>query len=231
MPGGYSRSPRLVKGALVRLGEPFLGPVPNVIVFQYNPTSLTRELTPWTPPDGDAEGGASPSTPETAQPYDPGETLTLELELDAADDLQEPEAHPVTAVSGVADRIAALEMLLYPEGESLLGGLFALGGAVPRRSVPVVLLVWGPGRILPVRLTSFSVDEQAFSPTLYPIRAKVSVGLRVLTPDAFRRPGEQPEAAERLAIAAYDFTRGQKEILARANLAHSAESLLGMVGL
>jgi Contractile injection system tube protein len=226
---GYSQTPRLLKGALVRLGEPFLGPVPNVIVFQYNPETLTRELTPWTPPT-EAEG-TEPPTSGTAQPFDPGETVTLALQLDAADALEEPDTHPVAVLAGVADRIAALEQLLYPVGETLLGGLFSLGvsTAVPRGSVPIVLFIWGPGRIVPVRLTTFSVEEQQFSPTLYPIRATVSVGLRILTSDSFKAVDRAPSASERIAMAAYDYTRGQREILARANVANTAESILGML--
>ncbi|MEQ9398079.1 MAG: hypothetical protein RJQ04_02830 [Longimicrobiales bacterium] len=232
MPDGYSRSPRLLKGALVELGEPFLGPIPNVVVFQYNPASFSREMTPWAPPtEDDAAGGEEPRT----QPYDPGETFSLDLELDATDALEEPGSHPVAAVSGVADRIAAMEMLLYPRREEGGVGQFlsALGGgsaaAVPECTVPVVLFVWGPGRILPVRLTAFTVEEQAFSPTLYPVRAKVTVGMKVLTPAAFQRPGRELTQPESLAVAAYNFTRGQKELLARANLANSVESILGML--
>lgn len=230
MPSGYTRSPKLMKGALVELSEPFLGPIPNIIVFQYNPATVTRTLTPWQPPT-EGEEGADSGASSTAQPFDPGETLSLALELDATDDLEKGD--PVAVVTGVADRIAALEMLLYPVGDSLLGDLFgSLGGlvdVVPRGSVPVVLLVWGPGRIVPVRLTSFRVEEQAFSPTLYPIRAKVTVGLRVLTEEAFNRPDRTLSVSEELAVAAYKFTRGQKEVLARLNLANSVDSILGML--
>ena len=170
----------------------------------------------------------------------------LALELDAADALEKPESHPVAFISGVADRIAAMEMLLYPQTDSLLGGLLgsisgslggvsssnggALGGGVqpvPRGTVPVVLFVWGPGRIVPVRLTSFSVEEQAYSPLLYPIRAKVSIGLKILTPKDF--PSCNRKLSEELAITAFNFTRKQKEVLAAANMANSVESILGML--
>jgi hypothetical protein len=42
-----------------------------------------------------------------------------------------------------------------------------------------------------VRLTDFSITEEAFDPNLNPIRAKVSLGLRVLTIDdlGFQHPG------------------------------------------
>ncbi len=249
MPTGYSRSPRLLKGALIEFSERFIGPVPNVIVFQYNPEMMTRALEVWSQ-GGSATTGtgaaASNESSQTAQPFDPPETFTLALELDAADALEKPESHPVAFISGVADRIAAMEMLLYPQGDSLLGGLLgsvsgSLGGAsasvggalgggvqpVPRGTVPVVLFVWGPGRVVPVRLTSFSVEEQAYSPLLYPIRAKVSIGLKILTPKDF--PSCNRKLSEELAVTAFNFTRKQKEVLAAANMANSVESILGML--
>jgi hypothetical protein len=45
---------------------------------------------------------------------------------------------------------------------------------------PLALFVWSKTRVLPVRLTDFSITEEAFDPTLNPIRAKVSLGMRVL---------------------------------------------------
>jgi hypothetical protein len=247
MPTGYSRSPKLLKGALIEFSERFIGPIPNVIVFQYNPEMMTRTLEVWS--QGGGGESASNDTSHTAQPFDPPETFTLALELDAADALENPAAHPVAFISGVADRIAAMEMLLYPQGDSLLGGLLgsvsvsvggagasvggAAGGAaggvqpVPRGTVPVVLFVWGPGRIVPVRLTSFTVEEQAYSPLLYPIRAKVSIGLKILTPKDF--PTCHRKLSEELAITAFNFTRKQKEVLAAANMANSVESILGML--
>lgn len=255
MPTGYSRSPKLLKGALIEFSERFIGPIPNVIVFQYNPETMTRTLEVWNQNSGGsgAESTSSNDTSHTAQPFDPPESFTLALELDAADALEKPESHPVAFISGVADRIAAMEMLLYPQGDSLLGGLLgsvtgslSVGGSVggssigggiggasgamqtaSRGTVPVVLFVWGPGRIVPVRLTSFSVEEQAFSPMLYPIRAKVSIGLKILTPKDF--PTCNRKLSEELAITAFKFTRKQKEVLAMANMANSVESILGML--
>ena len=229
MANGYTRSPILLKGAFVKLSEEFLGPIPNIIVFQYNPEKITRTLTP----SSDTEKGELKGTATTAAPFDPGEEFSLTLELDATDALEEPETHPVAAATGIADRISAIEHLLYPIGDSLLGDLlpsiFGSGDAVPRGSVPIILFVWGPGRILPVRLTSFSVEEQAFSPILYPTRASVTVGLQVLTEQSFKKVDGKLTASEELAVTAYKYTRGQREVLARANLANSAESILSML--
>ncbi|MCB0628736.1 MAG: hypothetical protein R2824_25530 [Saprospiraceae bacterium] len=242
MPNGYSRSPKLLKGALIEFSERFLGPIPNVIAFQYNPETMVRNLEVWQPPGANSQTSGVSST---AQPQDPPETFSLQLELDATDALEEPASHPVAVVSGVADRLAAMEMLLYPQEESLLGGLLGsvtgslsvgggslgigggIGGApVPRGTVPVVLFVWGPGRIIPVRLTSFSVEEQAYSPTLFPIRAKVSIGLKVLTKHDFC---STDKLSEKLAVFAYEYTRKQKQVLAAANIANTVESILGLL--
>lgn len=254
MSTGYSRSPKLLKGALVEFSERFLGPIPNVIVFQYNPEKLSRMLTVWQPPGGEAEQQtATTPTPVRAQPNDPPETITLELVLDAADALERPESHPVALLSGVADRLAALEMLLYPQEQSLLGGLLGSltgslsvgaggisvgGGAgaaaapIPPSVVPVVLFVWGPGRIVPVRLKSFRVEEQAYSPLLYPLRATVTIELKLLTDKDFPDTDDHKRSlTESLAVGAFKFTRKQKQVLAAANMANSVESILGMLSL
>lgn len=229
----------MLKGALVEFSQRFLGPVPNIIAFQYNPETLSRSLQPWEPPAPDEEDESPQVAGITlAQPFDPQETFTLNLELDATDELE--TADPIALISGVADRIAAMELLLYPdrEGSTLAGELVgavsdALGGgggseeAVPRYSVPIVLFIWGPGRMVPVRLTSFSVEEQAFSPTLYPIRAKVSVGLKILTSEEL---SVYPDSlAKDIAVFSYKFTQTQKQVLAAANTANSVDSILGML--
>jgi hypothetical protein len=244
MASGYSRSPKLLKGALVEFSERFIGPIPNIIIFQYNPETLSRSLEVWQPPAQQEEDGTEKKAPpaSTAQPSDPPESFTLELVVDATDDLEVGD--PVAVVTGVADRITAMEMLLYPQEGSLLGDLLgsvsvsisaggiSTGGsaaaeAVPRGTVPIVLFVWGPGRIVPVRVTSFSVEEQSFSPLLYPIRAKASIGLKILTPGDLS--GHPEGMAKDIAIAAFKFTRTQKQVLAAANLANSVESILGML--
>lgn len=241
MTNGYSRSPLLLKGALIEFSERFIGPIPNIIIFQYNPGTLTRTLSVYNPFQADEQTpGAPPKIQVDAQPGDPSESFDLALELDATDELEKGD--PIAVVTGVADRVAAMEMLLYPQEGSLLGELLgsisdSLGGggagggaaaeATPRGSVPVVLFVWGPGRIVPVRLTSFQVEEQAFSPILYPVHAKVTIGLQILTDKDLANL--EDSLSKDIAIAAFKFTRTQKQVLAAANLANSVESILGML--
>jgi hypothetical protein len=250
---GYSQTPRLLKGALIYFSAPLLIPVPNIIVFQYNPESMARSLNPWqpaVPPKIELKEGENladnPAFKERvqqlvslAQPYDPAETFSLALELDATDALEADNA--VAKLTGVADRLAAIEMLMYPPGDSVLGDLAASAsaalsggisvggfnayGAVMRKEVPVVLFFWGPGRIVPVRITSLSIEEQQFSPQLYPLRAKATIGVRVLHPDdlVMADGNAETSAAVTLAKGCYLWTRGQKEALALVNLRHSPE--------
>jgi hypothetical protein len=245
---GSVAGPVLRKGALVQFSTPHLAPVPSVILFQYNPESLTRSLTPYDPrstaPAGPndaagAEKAALPQPPDS-QAFDPTETCTLNLLLDASDALEVPELFPTVLVSGVADRLAALEMLLYPaEGTETLQSSVtqSLGSAPPgrtpaepqpRRAVPTTLFVWGPGRVLPVRLSSFNVEEVQYNPLLYVHRARVAIGLRVITSDELE--AIRPQKAEhRLAAAAYKFTMKEKETLARINLANVVGSARGIL--
>jgi hypothetical protein len=247
----------LLKGALVSLTEGFLGPVPNVIVFQYNPEKMTRTLSPatMTISSGAAEkAGVDP----TAQPWEPSETFDLTLELDATDQLEFPEEHPVAMLTGVADRIAALEMLLYPSkdqatdlvskaaeaankaAEAAKQAAVAAGKSgssvtppevVTRGQVPITLLVWGPGRVVPVRITKFTVDEKAFSTSLYPVQATVTIGVQVITAESVDKLGLKESPGIELAKTAYKYTMGQKKGLAAANLYNSAESVIGLLPL
>ena len=261
MGNGYTRSPKLLKGALIQFSAPMLIPIPNIIIFQYNPETMTRTLTPWSPAQHqityDEKGNvkedklSGEQLNQLSQPFDPQETFSLTLELDAADALEEPGSHPVAVIAGVADRISAMEMLCYPPGPGALGGLLnvsvsvsigaggisasagAAADVVPRNDVPIVLFFWGPGRIVPVRITSFSVEEQQYSPLLYPIRAKVSIGLKVLDENHLLNikgnTDASKEAIVEIAKACYKFTQAQKEALAMANLANSIESIIGML--
>lgn len=243
MTNGYTRSPKLLKGALVEFSERFIGPVPNIILFQYNPESLTRSLNAWQPAGAERNPATQAQTPANAQPAPPPESFDLVLELDATDDLEAGD--PLAVVSGVADRIAALEMLMYPasvgapgdlrvaDGVSVTTGAGNGGSAstrctqVPVSRVPIVLFVWGPGRILPVRVTSFQVEEQMFSPTLYPLQAKVTVGLEVQNEadlDSY-----EDGLAKDLAREALKFTYKQRKLLAAANVANAGDSILGML--
>lgn len=220
-------SPKVLKGALVVLDSAgMVGVVPRVLPFQYNPETLSRDFELMS--SEEEEGDLT-----TVQPEAPLESFSLSLIFDGTDSMEVPEENQpdvsldedVPASGNVAVQLAALEQLLYPSGSSvmdsglveipdamdLLGDALGINIPLPRPTAPVVLFVWGPHYILPVRLTSYSVEEQRFTPKLYPIRAEVDVDLEVVKPAAF---GAQPTPVEKIAIAAYVYTMGQREALA-----------------
>jgi hypothetical protein len=168
-------TPRPLKGALVALRLP--DPTPQVIAFQFNPHTLQRSLEAQS--QGSGEGGGSDAFRLTGAPI---ETIKFEAELDAADQLEVGSA--TVAESGLHPQLSLLELLVYPSSALVVANsiLLAIGTieVIPPQA-PVVLFIWGPKRILPVRITEFSVTEEAFDPKLNPIRAKVSLGLRVLS--------------------------------------------------
>lgn len=228
---GYPLSPTVLRGALVQLLEDFGIVVPNIVPFQYNPAKVTIGVTPWNPFQTAPQNQAS--TTPLVQPFDPEQTYGFDLEFDAADDIA--LGNPVAMATGVASRLAALRKLVEPSG-GLLGDLVGAVGALAgdassqaeRPAVPVTLLVLGLSAIVPVRITSLSIDVTEFTPNLYPLIAKATIGLRVLTPEVFKcRAG----TATDVAIAAYKLTRAQDDLLAIANVANVGTAAASMVPL
>jgi hypothetical protein len=186
MPSEFPGSPLFIKGALVVFEAPV--PVPtNIIVFQYNPETMTRKIMF---PGGDP--AANNKNPSLGQcriagdtnkiPQLPIETFSLTVELDATDQLEEKD--PVTQALGLQPVLAALELLLYPQSAIvILDKILALFGSafITPPTSPVVLFVWGPARVVPVLVTSVTVTEQAFDQLLNPIQAKVDLEMRSLT--------------------------------------------------
>jgi hypothetical protein len=171
---GLSHSPRLLKGALVGIDK--LVPIPNVILFQYNPHTLTRTLKARSP------GGQGARSEALRLGGAPEETIKLEVEIDATDRLERGE--PTAAAAGIYPQLAALETLIYPHsGLVVANAALAAAGTIEvvPAMAPFTLLVWGVQRILPVRIEDFSITEDAHDENLNPIRAKVSLGLRVLS--------------------------------------------------
>jgi hypothetical protein len=114
----------------------------------------------------------------------PQETYTLEAEIDAADQLEFPDQNPLVVEHGIAPQLAALETILYPPSSRLIGNnQLAASGVLEilPTEQPLMLFVWSSNRVVPVRLTSYSVTEEAFDPRLNPLRAKVSLGFKVLS--------------------------------------------------
>lgn len=170
-----NNAPLPLKGALVAFRLP--NPSPQVIAFQYNPQTLSRTLEVQSQASG--EGGLGDVFRLTGAPV---ETIKLEAEIDAVDQLD--AGSETAAEMGIHPQLAALELLLYPTVTHVVANtvLLTLGTieVIPSQT-PFVLFVWGRKRVVPVRISEFSVTEEMFDSTLNPIRAKVSLGLRVLS--------------------------------------------------
>ncbi|MEX8521102.1 MAG: hypothetical protein AB3X44_21570 [Leptothrix sp. (in: b-proteobacteria)] len=177
----FHNTPHILKAAIV-LVDPGTGilPSPLVITLQYNPDSLSRSLQI----KSIGEGGDHSEALRLKGP--PVETIKLEAEIDATDQLEVPEQNAVTLEFGIAPQLAALEALAYPTSRQLASNNQAAGRGVLEilpMETPLALFVWSKLRVLPVRLTELSVTEDAFDTRLNPIRAKVSLSLRVLSVD------------------------------------------------
>jgi hypothetical protein len=214
----FPGSPRLIKGAIIGLDP--TNPLASVVVFQYNPDTMTRRL------EARSTGGGDTSDRSEAFRLTgpPRETITLNIEVDAADQLE--QANPLAIASGVYPTLAALEMLLYPKSLTVIANaiLAQVGNIeiIPPEA-PLTLFVWGPARVLPVRVTGFSITEDAYDPLLNPIRAKVDLTLNVLSYVDLKitSPGYTLFMAYQIA----------KEVMATANVVNSALNLTASVKL
>jgi len=173
----FPGSPRLLKGGIVLL-DPATAAVRRIIALQYNPDTLSRTL------QAQGVGGDGADRSEALRLKGPPvETIKLDAEIDATDQLEFPDQNPVTAQLGIHPQLAALETIVYPTSAQVLANnVLAQAGTleIAPMEAPLTLFVWSKNRILPVRLTEFSITEEAFDPRLNPIRAKISLGMRVL---------------------------------------------------
>jgi Contractile injection system tube protein len=182
-------SPRLLKGGIVTM-DPDTSVVQGVIALQYNPETVTRSL------QIQAVGGTQEgSTVDVLRLRGPAiETIKVDVQMDATDQLEFPQQYPLAVQYGLQPQLSQLEMLINPTVETLLADdQMASAGTleiIPLEQ-PLTLFVWSAMRVVPVRLTEFSITEEAFDPNLNPIRAKISLGMRVLNVDdlGFEHPG------------------------------------------
>ena len=208
---GLSSSPRLIKGALV--GVDIFNPVASVVVFQYNPNTMTRSLEARAAGDGGDSGEAL----RLSGP--PKESITLSIEIDAADQLE--QANSTTTQMGIYPSLSALEMMIYPKSAAVIANtVLSLVGSIEimPTEAPFVLFAWGAKRVLPVRITSFSITEEAYDPALNPILAKVELSLNVLSYQDFGvlHTGHSLFMAHQIA----------KETMATLNVVDSAQNVI-----
>jgi hypothetical protein len=174
----FPGSPRTLQGGLVLI-DPESAAVLRVIVLQYNPDTLTRTLQAKGVP---AEAGDRLEAMRLTGP--PAETIKLDAEIDATDQLEFPDQNPTVTQVGIHPQLAALETIIFPSSSQIqTNNSLASAGTleiVPAQA-PLALFVWSKQRIVPVHITEFTIVEEAFDPQLNPLRAKVSLGMRVLT--------------------------------------------------
>jgi hypothetical protein len=176
----FPNSPKILKGGIVLI-DPDTSNVLRIIVLQYNPDGLTRTLQVQAigPEPGDRLEALRLKGP-------PAETIKLDAEIDATDQLAETQPSNTVLQYGIQPQLAALETLIYPGSAQLLANdqQSQMGTLeIAPMQAPLAIFVWSQVRVLPVRVTDFSITEEAFDTSLNPIRAKVSLGMRVLTVD------------------------------------------------
>ena len=206
----FPGSPRLVKGAIIGVDPTNVlkaAKSANIILFQYNPETMNRQV--------EARALSWEDGSNRYEPFrligPPKETISLDVEIDATDQLE--KADVIATTTGIHPTLAALEMLLYPSILTVKKNmrLEKLGNIeiVPPEA-PLTFFVWGEKRVLPVRVSSFSINEQAYDSRLNPIRASVSLSLQVLSYYDLE-PGS-------LGANVFLVHQGFKEIMAKTNL-------------
>lgn len=174
---GFPNSPRLLKGGIVLI-DPQTSAVLRVIALQYNPDTLSRTL------QIQAVGETGDRLEALRLKGPPNESFKLEAEIDATDQLEFPDQNRTTSELGIFPQLAALETIVYPTSAQLQSNnSLQQTGSIEISAVeaPLTLFVWSKTRTLPVRITDFSITEEAFDAALNPIRAKISLGMRVLS--------------------------------------------------
>jgi hypothetical protein len=219
----------LLRGGLVEYGSDFLGPLPNVVIFQFNPETMARVIQ--IPPR--PIGGAARETTQAGDA--PIERITIRAEFSATDQLN--DANPLALAFGVGPQLAALEKMVHPT--NVLGGLIgaaldAIGGAlgiggggfaptqpIPREKYPRILFIWGLTRVLPVVLESMTINEVLYDALLNPIQADVTIGMAVNAPSKC--------SDDTIAQGAYTYSTTAKEAQAVVNLANTVQLAADMI--
>ncbi len=175
----FTGFPKLIKGAIV--GFDIFNPLASVIIFQYNPNQLSRRLQI----RAAGQDGAQTEALRLAGP--PSESITIsQLDLDAADQLETGD--PIATTMGIYPQLSALEMLLYPKSATVIANTALLAAGtieVIQPQAPLTLFIWGAKRVLPVRITGFSITELQYDPNLNPIVANLNLSMDVLSYNDF----------------------------------------------
>ncbi len=220
-----------LRGALIEYGSGLIGPIPNAVIFQFNPESLSRSLQIPQRPTGATQRETTQAGEKTF------EKITLKAHFTAADMLAEDKA--LAKLFGIGPQLAALEKMVLPSSKiaGLVGAAIdaignALGGGggedapaqpIPREKYPRILFIWGLTRVLPVTIDSMSITELEYDSILNPLRAEVDITLGVIAVDDC--------SDDALAKGALEFSTIAKEAQAIANLANTAEAIIELIPL
>ncbi len=216
-----------MSGALIEYGTDFLGPIPNVVIFQFNPESMSRTLT--IPPRA-----VDATQRETSQAGEPAyERFTINASFSAAS--QRNDSNPIGLAFGVGPQLAALEAMVYPVQTP--GGLIGaaidavgslLGGSsssatqpIPRQQTPRILFLWGLTRIVPVIIESMTITEQQYDSLLNPVEALVAIGMAIITPCSC--------CNDKIGQGAAAYTQMAKDTLATINLANTVAQVTHLI--
>jgi hypothetical protein len=221
----------LLRGVLIEYGTDLIGPIPNVVIFQFNPESLSRSLQIPQRPTGATQREATQAGEKTF------EKISFKAHFSAANMLDEDKA--LAKMFGIGPQLCALEKMVLPSakiagliGEALdaVGDALGLGGGddapaqpIPREKYPRILFIWGLTRVLPVTIDSMTIAELEYDAMLNPLRAEVDLQLSVIAIDQC--------SDDVLGKGALEYTTIAKEAQAIANLANTAEQIVEMIPL
>jgi hypothetical protein len=219
----------LLRGALIEYGTSLIGPIPNIVIFQFNPESLSRKLQIPPRPTGATQRETTQAGEKTF------EKITFKAHFSAANMLDEGKV--LAELFGIGPQLAALEKMVLPSSKiaGLIGAAIdaignALGGGddapaqpIPREKYPRILFIWGLTRVLPVTIDSMSISELEYDSILNPLRAEVDITLSVIAVDDC--------SDDVLAKGALEYSTIAKEAQAIANLANTAEQIVELIPL
>ncbi|WP_166359387.1 hypothetical protein [Pseudomonas akapageensis] len=217
----------LLRGALIEYGTDLIGLIPNVVIFQFNPESLSRTLEIPPRPSGVTQRENTQAGEKTF------EKISFKAHFSAANMLD--EGKELAQLFGVGPQLAALEKMVLPSSKiaSLAGAAIdaigsALGGGgnpqaqpIPREKYPRILFIWGHTRVLPVTIGSMSISELEYDAVLNPTRAEVDLQLSVIAVDDC--------SDDLLAKGALEYSTIAKEAQAITNLANTAEQIVELI--
>lgn len=219
----------LLRGGLIEYGTDLIGPIPNVVIFQFNPESLSRSLQIPPRPTGATQRETTQAGEKTF------EKISFKAHFSAANMLDEDKA--LAKLFGIGPQLCALEKMVLPSAKiaGLIGAAIdaigdALGGGgdppaqpIPREKYPRILFIWGLTRVLPVTIDSMTIAEQEYDALLNPLRAEVDLQLSVIATDV--------GSDDVLAKGALEYSTIAKEAQAIANLANTAEQIVELIPL